>query len=124
MNADQLSHVYSGKPRLADVNVELAAGEPIGLVGPNGAGKTTLLNILSGFLRFPPMVAVKLFGYPPGAPELIGKVSALPQDARLDPSFTIGEQLVFYGRLQGMTKPQATLEASRGVRSCLIGRSY
>jgi ABC-2 type transport system ATP-binding protein len=108
----QLSHVYSGKPALADVNVELSAGEPIGLVGPNGAGKTTLLNILSGFL-LPTSGTVRLFGYPPGSSELIGKVSALPQDARLDPSFTITEQLAFYARLQGMTKPQATLEASR-----------
>ena len=108
----QLSHVYSGKPALSDVNVELETGEPIGLVGPNGAGKTTLLNILSGFL-LPTSGIVKLFGFPPGASELIGKISALPQDARLDPSFTIAEQLVFYGRLQGMTKPQATLEASR-----------
>jgi len=108
----QLSHVYSGKPALSDVNVELAAGEPIGLVGPNGAGKTTLLNILSGFL-LPTHGSVKLFGYPPGSSKLIGKVSALPQDARLDPSFTIGEQLVFYGRLQGMNKPQAVMEANR-----------
>ena len=117
----QLSHVYSGKPALSDVNVELAAGEPIGLVGPNGAGKTTLLNILSGFL-LPTHGAVKLFGYPPGAPELIGKVSALPQDARLDPSFTIGEQLVFYGRLQRMIKPQATLAHLRdlGISKSLI----
>jgi ABC-2 type transport system ATP-binding protein len=108
----QLSHVYSGKVALSDVNFELDAGEPIGLVGPNGAGKTTLLNILSGFLR-PTSGSVKLFGFPPGAAELIGKVAALPQDARLDLSFTIAEQLVFYARLQGMTKPQATMEASR-----------
>lgn len=112
----QLSHVYSGKAALADVNFELAAGEPIGLVGPNGAGKTTLLNILSGFL-LPTYGSVRLFNYPPGAPELIGKVSALPQDARFDPSFTIGEQLIFYGRLQDMTKPQAILEASRALEA-------
>jgi ABC-2 type transport system ATP-binding protein len=118
----QLSHVYSGKPALSDVNVELAAGEPIGLVGPNGAGKTTLLNILSGFL-LPTHGVVKLFGYPPGAPELIGKISALPQDARLDPNFTIGEQLVFYGRLQGMTKPQATLEASRVLEAVSLAEA-
>ncbi|NOU21365.1 MAG: ABC transporter ATP-binding protein [Methyloglobulus sp.] len=108
----QLNHVYSGKVALSDVNFELDAGEPIGLVGPNGAGKTTLLNILSGFLR-PTAGTVKLFGYPPGASELTGKVSALPQDARLDPSFTITEQLVFYARLQGLTRQQASSEASR-----------
>ncbi len=108
----QLNHVYSGNLALNNVNFELAAGEPIGLVGPNGAGKTTLLGILSGFLH-PTSGTVRLFNHPPGAKQLIGKVSALPQDARLDPSFTIAEQLVFYGRLQGLTKPQAILEASR-----------
>ncbi|NOS73429.1 MAG: ABC transporter ATP-binding protein [Methyloglobulus sp.] len=112
IQCQRLNHVYSGKTALHDINFELNAGEPVGLVGPNGAGKTTLLNILSGFLR-PTSGIVKLFGYPPGTPELIGKISALPQDARLDPSFTIVEQLVFYARLQGLTKPQATLEASR-----------
>jgi len=112
IECSQLSHVYSGKHALNNVNLELAAGEPIGLVGPNGAGKTTLFNILSGFLR-PTYGTVKLFGFPAGALELIGKISALPQDARLDPSFTIEEQLIFYGRLQGMNKPQATLEAKR-----------
>ncbi|HEY8035759.1 MAG TPA: ABC transporter ATP-binding protein, partial [Methylobacter sp.] len=108
----QLNHVYSGKVALNDVNFELDAGEPIGLVGPNGAGKTTLLSILSGFLR-PTSGTVRLFGHPPGAAQLNGKVSALPQDARLDPSFTLIEQLIYYSRLQGFTKQQAILEASR-----------
>jgi ABC-2 type transport system ATP-binding protein len=112
IHCQQLNHAYSGKVALSDVNFELAAGEPIGLVGPNGAGKTTLLSILSGFLR-PTSGIVRLFEHPPGATQLIGKVSALPQDARLDPSFTVIEQLVFYARLQGFTRQQAILEASR-----------
>ncbi len=107
-----LNHLYSGKAALHAINFDLDAGEPIGLVGPNGAGKTTLLNIMSGFLR-PASGSVRVFGYPPGAAQLIGKVSALPQDARLDPSLTITEQLVFYARLQGLTKRQANLESSR-----------
>jgi ABC-2 type transport system ATP-binding protein len=112
IQCQRLTHIYSGKVALSDVNFELDAGEPIGLVGPNGAGKTTLLSILSGFLR-PTSGTVRLFGHPPGAAQLIGKVSALPQDARLDPSFTIIEQLVFYARLQGLNKQQANFEANR-----------
>lgn len=108
----QLTHVYSGKVALSNVGFALDAGEPVGLVGPNGAGKTTLLSILSGFLR-PTSGTVTLLGQPPGATQLIGKVSALPQVARLDPRFTIIEQLVFYARLQGFTTQQAALEAGR-----------
>ena len=107
-----LSHSYSGKAALSNVSFEIKSGEPVGLVGPNGAGKTTLLSILSGFLR-PTSGTVALFGYKPGASELSGKVAALPQDARLDPAFTIGEQLAFYARLQGFSSQEAKLEAVR-----------
>ena len=112
----QLSHFYSGKAALQNVSFELDAGEPIGLVGPNGAGKTTLLSILSGFLR-PSSGQVTLFGYSPGAAQLVGKVSALPQDARLDPAFTLAQQLAFYARLQGLTRQEAALEALRVLDS-------
>ena len=36
---------------VADVSVEVADGELVGIIGPNGAGKTTLFNLLSGVLR-------------------------------------------------------------------------
>lgn len=114
-----LSHSYSGNVALSNVSFEITAGEPVGLVGPNGAGKTTLLSILSGFLR-PTSGSVELFGHKPGASELSGKVSALPQDARLDPAFTIGEQLCFYARLQGFSSKQAKLEAARVLEAVML----
>ncbi len=122
IECQQLNHIYSGKVALCDINFELEAGEPVGLVGPNGAGKSTLLNILSGFLH-PTSGTVRLFGHPAGAVQLIGKVSALPQDARLDPIFTITEQLVFYARLQGLTKQQAVLEVSRVLETVSLKES-
>jgi branched-chain amino acid transport system ATP-binding protein len=36
---------------VADVSVEVADGELVGIIGPNGAGKTTLFNLLSGTVR-------------------------------------------------------------------------
>src|ERR1700745_3087420 len=33
---------------LNDLNLEVAAGEFLGLMGPSGSGKTTLLNLIAG----------------------------------------------------------------------------
>jgi branched-chain amino acid transport system ATP-binding protein len=37
---------------LGPVDLDLAAGERLGIIGPNGSGKTTLINCITGF--FPP----------------------------------------------------------------------
>lgn len=38
--------------RVQGVDMELDAGEVVGLIGPNGAGKSTLLNALAGIQRY------------------------------------------------------------------------
>ena len=118
-----ISHSFSNITALNKVNFEINAGEPIGLVGPNGAGKTTLFNILCGYLR-PSNGSVSLFGYQPGASELSGKISALPQDAQFDPNFSIGEQLIFYARLQGFSKGGAKSEVSRVLEAVDLSATF
>ena len=46
---------------VADVSLEVRAGELVGIIGPNGAGKTTLFNLLSGLMR-PTAGSVELHG--------------------------------------------------------------
>ncbi len=40
-----------GASIVADVVLEVAEGEFLGIIGPNGAGKTSLFNLLSGLMR-------------------------------------------------------------------------
>ncbi|RJS45685.1 ABC transporter ATP-binding protein [Nocardioides cavernaquae] len=46
-----LTKAYDGNTVLADLDVDLAAGERVALTGPSGAGKTTLGNVLAGLVR-------------------------------------------------------------------------
>jgi branched-chain amino acid transport system ATP-binding protein len=50
-----------GATIVADVSLEVAAGELLGIIGPNGAGKTSLFNLLSGLYR-PTSGTIELVG--------------------------------------------------------------
>lgn len=103
---------FGRKAVLQQLNFELQLGDTAALIGPNGAGKTTLFSILCGYLPAD-TGSVQILGQPAGSQALFGKLGALPQDAQFDPSFTIGEQLQFYARLQGLSAKAAAIETSR-----------
>jgi iron complex transport system ATP-binding protein len=48
LNASGLTVTAAGRALLANVDVQLHAGEVLGIIGPNGAGKSTLLKVLAG----------------------------------------------------------------------------
>jgi ABC-2 type transport system ATP-binding protein len=107
-----LSKYFGSVHALDGFDLEIADGAPTGLVGPNGAGKTTLFSILCGFLR-PTSGAVRIFGLPPLAEPLHGRIAILPQDAALARSVPIFRQLTFFAELQGFTRQNARVEAGR-----------
>ena len=41
-----------GRAVVHEVNLEVPAGQWVGLIGPNGAGKTTLLRALAGLVAY------------------------------------------------------------------------
>jgi branched-chain amino acid transport system ATP-binding protein len=50
LEARGLSRRFGGVHAVRGLDVDVRAGEVLGLIGPNGAGKTTVFNLLSGFL--------------------------------------------------------------------------
>lgn len=112
IECQNLSMQFGSKFALKNINFELQQGAPIALVGPNGAGKTTLFSIMCGYLK-PSQGQIKIFGHNPGDSALFGRIAALPQDAQLDPRFSIKKQLSHYAQLQGYSKSQAIIETER-----------
>lgn len=112
IEVSQLCKHYGDKQALNNAEFSLSKGAPVALVGPNGAGKTTLFSLLCGYIR-PTSGDIKIFSETPGSAKLFGRLSALPQDAQLDPRFSIASQLMFYARLQGMSRAVAKKDTDR-----------
>jgi ABC-type branched-subunit amino acid transport system ATPase component len=88
----EVSKHYGGIRALESVDLEVAAGETLGLIGPNGAGKTTLFEIISGFTK-PDTGTIEYLGSQVSrlSPEARGQRGLIRsfQDAALFPTFTV-----------------------------------
>jgi lipopolysaccharide export system ATP-binding protein len=51
LRAEHLVKVYSGKPVVNGLSLEVNKGEVVGLLGPNGAGKTTAFYMTIGLIK-------------------------------------------------------------------------
>jgi branched-chain amino acid transport system ATP-binding protein len=89
--------VYYGRARaLADVSIEVGAGEAVALVGANGAGKSTLFRAVIGLLK-PSAGAIAFCGRPIGqlSPERrVGLgLGYAPEGRRVFPGLSVRENL-------------------------------
>jgi ABC-2 type transport system ATP-binding protein len=97
---------------LRDVSFEVERGEVLGLLGPNGAGKTTTVNILSTLIK-PDSGRALIAGHdvvsdPAGVRRALMLTG---QHAALDDLLTGRENLLMFGRLQGLKKKVAKQRA-------------
>ena len=112
IRAEDLRKRYGDRTALDGVSFSVNAGEIVGLLGPNGAGKTTTLSILSGVIDpdsgRASIATHSLATEPRVARRSLGLV---PQSLALYPTLTALENLMFWGRIQGMAARDALKRA-------------
>lgn len=96
-----VSFGYTGNEfALKDINLNVHAGDYLGVIGPNGGGKTTLLKIMLGLLS-PTKGEVKLFGAPIEKFNQWTRIGYVPQKAvQFDAAFPATvEEIAAMGRV-------------------------
>ena len=107
-----VTQAFGERTALDAVNVTVAPGALTGLLGPNGAGKTTLLRVLLGVLT-PDRGEVTLDGVPVAEDDR-RRWGYMPQERGLYPGMPVGDQVIYFGRLHGLGRREATTRA-RGL---------
>ena len=113
-----LTVAYHKRPVLWGVDVEVPAGQLVGVIGPNGAGKSTLIKAAMGLL---PVSSgwVKVFGRP--VKDNLRRVGYVPQRESVDWDFPVSVMDVVlmgrYGHLGLFKRPRK--EDREVARECL-----
>ena len=100
----ELKKSFGEKQVLKGITFESESGKAVGLLGRNGAGKTTSIRIIMGVF-FQDSGEILVDGKKIERDKI--RIGYLPDERGLYPKQKIGEQLVYFGKLRGLSKQQA-----------------
>ncbi|MGA7871103.1 MAG: ATP-binding cassette domain-containing protein [Candidatus Binatus sp.] len=92
---------YSGYAAVDGLSFSIPPAHIFGLLGPNGAGKTSTIRMMIG-ITWPDAGIVRLFGEPLRR-RALRRVGYLPEERGLYRRMSVGANLVFLGRLAGLS---------------------
>lgn len=100
LKMEKISKVFPGVKALDAVDLDLKAGEVLGILGENGAGKSTLMNVLGGIYQ-PDGGKIYLDGNETTFSDVLDSqqkgVAFIHQELALEPSLSVSEN-IFLGR--------------------------
>lgn len=108
LSVENVSKAYSSHLALDDVSLSIPESTVYGLLGPNGAGKTTLIRIIN-HITAPDSGRVLLDGHQLTEAD-VPNIGYLPEERGLYKKMKVGEQAVFFARLKGLSRADATRE--------------
>jgi osmoprotectant transport system ATP-binding protein len=111
---ERVTKTYGAHQALADVSLEIAAGEFVALVGASGSGKTTLLKTINGLIA-PDSGEVRIEGKAVDAltPHLLRRrIGYVFQEVGLFPHLTVAENISITPKLLGWDKDRRAARAA------------
>jgi ABC-2 type transport system ATP-binding protein len=114
-----LTKRYGEVVALDGASFTVAEGRILGFLGPNGAGKTTTMRAIFGLVR-PDRGEVRWKGEPVG-PQERARFGYMPEERGLYPKMKVGDQLVYFAELSGLSGTAAKAAATRWLERLDLG---
>ncbi len=111
LRANHVTKTYNAGKKLAleDFSIEVPEASIYGLLGPNGAGKTTFIRIINQITQADSgevfINSQKL------NPDHIRQIGYMPEERGLYKNMSVGDQILYFGELKGMSKTDALAQA-------------
>ena len=106
LDIDNLHKRYGNVVALDGCSFRVDRGQLLGFLGPNGSGKTTTMRSVFALVR-PDSGAVRWNGASIDAEAKL-RFGYMPEQRGLYPRMKVAAQLVYFGRLHGLSRPEAT----------------
>lgn len=112
LQVDAVLKSYDKNEVVREISFHVDKGESFGLLGPNGAGKSTTIGMISGIIT-PDRGEIKVDGLSvkKNALDIKRKIGVVPQEIALYPTLSALENLVFWGKMYGLTRKEARKRA-------------
>jgi len=110
-----LKKYYEQHRAVDDFSLDMEKGSIWGLLGPNGAGKTTLLRMVTGII-FPDAGEIIFRNQPFDPQRDQQRMGYMPEERGLYKKMPVGEQLIYLGRLKGLSAKEAKTRAWEWVQ--------
>lgn len=111
LRANHVTKTYNAGKKLAleDFSIEVPEASIYGLLGPNGAGKTTFIRIINQITQAD-SGEVFINGQRLN-PDHIRQIGYMPEERGLYKNMSVGDQILYFGELKGMSKNDALNQA-------------
>lgn len=113
LTVNNITKSFGEKEVLRGISLTANSGKALGLLGRNGAGKTTTIRIIMGVF-LPDSGEILVDGKPINRSELT--IGYLPEERGMYPKKKIIDQLVYFGRLHGLSKGDAIDSAKKWLQ--------
>jgi len=111
LKAENVTKTYDAGKKLAlqDFSIDVPEASIYGLLGPNGAGKTTFIRIINQITQ--PDSGEIFINDQKLNPEHIKQIGYMPEERGLYKNMSVGDQILYFGELKGMSKNDALSQA-------------